>query len=524
MPSPTGVTTEPTRPTNTTSTVSPAGPATEADTADAPLASPLVTPVDDDPDERTAPTAATPPSAPRNNPGDNAAGADSANADPVNSDAGNADSAKGKAKRGSMFSALRIRNYRYFFLGQVVSNSGTWIQRVAQDWLVLSLTGSAFAVGITTAMQFLPMLLFGLYGGVLSDRFPKRKLLVFTQGAMGVLAAILAVLTLTGVVQVWDIYLLAFMLGMVTVVDNPTRQTFVAEMVGKKDLGNAVSLNAANFQTARLIGPAVAGGLMAAFGTGWAFAINALSFAAVIAGLLVMRRSELHPYPKQPREKGQLKAGLHYVAGRPDLIWPIVLVGFIGTFGFNFAIILSAFAYHVFHVGPGLYGLLNTAMAVGSLVGALLAARHARPRLRLLVGAALAFGVLETVAGVAPSYWVFAALLTLVGVFGLTLNTAANSLIQLRTAPAMRGRVMSLFMMVFTGGTPLGAPLVGWITEQYGPRVGLALCGGVSAIAAAAIGVVIARIGNLRLIVDWQRGPEHQLLAFVPRQAARSAA
>jgi MFS family permease len=322
------------------------------------------------------------------------------------------------------------------------------------------------------------------------------------------------------VVEVWHIYLLAFLLGMVTVVDNPTRQTFVSEMVGKKDLGNAVSLNAANFQTARLIGPAIAGGLMAAFGTGWAFAINAASFGAVILGLLAMRGSELHPYPRNPREKGQLRAGLHYVAGRPDLIWPIVLVGFIGTFGFNFAIILSAFAYHVFHVGPGLYGLLNTSMAVGSLVGALLAARRARPRLRLLVGAALAFGVLETVAATAPSYWVFATLLTLVGVFGLTMNTASNSLIQLRTAPVMRGRVMSLYMMVFAGGTPLGAPLVGWITEQWGPRIGLLTCGLVSTVAAAVIGLVIARVGNLRLTLDLRRrGPERQLLAFVPRQA-----
>ncbi len=510
MPSLTGATTESIHPSNPTSTLN-AGGLAEADTADAPLASPLVVPGDEDPDERTAPTLAGRPSALR----DTAAAA----AEPAESAAAAGPAEPAEGKRGGMFSALSIRNYRYFFLGQVVSNSGTWIQRVAQDWLVLSITGSAFAVGITTAMQFLPMLLFGLYGGVLSDRFPKRKLLIATQGSMGVLAAVLAVLTLTGAVQVWHIYLLAFLLGMVTVVDNPTRQTFVSEMVGKKDLGNAVSLNAANFQTARLIGPAVAGGLMAAFGTGWAFAINAASFAAVILGLLAMRGSELHPYPKQPREKGQLRAGLHYVAGRPDLIWPIVLVGFIGTFGFNFAIILSAFAYHVFHVGPGLYGLLNTSMAIGSLVGALLAARRARPRLRLLVGAALAFGVLETVAGFAPSYWIFAALLTVVGMFGLTLNTAANSLIQLRTTPAMRGRVMSLYMMVFAGGTPLGAPLVGWITEQYGPRVGLLICGLVSTIAAAVVGVVIARIGNLRLTFDLQRGPEHQLIAFVPRQA-----
>jgi MFS family permease len=488
----TGATTHHTSNSDTTST---AGPATEADTADAPLTSPLVVPTDDDPDERTAP----------------GVGAEAPT------------TARRRGTRGGMFSALRIRNYRYFFIGQVVSNSGTWIQRIAQDWLVLSITGSSFAVGITTAMQFLPFLLFGLFGGVLSDRFPKRKLLIATQSAMGLLAAGLAALTLGGLVQVWQIYLFAFLLGLVTVVDNPTRQTFVSEMVGKKDLGNAVSLNAANFQTARLIGPAVAGGLMAVVGTGWAFAANAISFGAVILGLLAMRRSELHPMPTQPREKGQLRAGLHYVAGRPDLIWPIVLVGFIGTFGFNFAIILSSFAYHVFHVGPGLYGLLNTSMAVGSLGGALLAARRSKPRLRLLVGAALAFGVLETTASFAPSYWTFAALLTLVGMFGVTLNTAANSLIQLRTDPAMRGRVMSLFMMVFAGGTPLGAPLVGWITGLYGPRVGLVICGLVSAVAAGVVAVVLARIGNLRVQVDLHRGAEHQLVAFVPRQVRAGA-
>lgn len=483
-------------------TVAPISPATAADPADSPLIASPVVPVDDDPDERTA--------------------AQRTAAEPAAASAAEPAPATKPGTRG-MFSALGNRNYRYFFIGQVVSNSGTWIQRIAQDWLVLSLTGSAFAVGVTTAMQFLPMLLFGLFGGVLADRFPKRALLIFTQGAMGLLAAGLAVLTLTGSIQVWQIYVFAFMLGLVTVVDNPTRQTFVVEMVGKKDLGNAVSLNAANFQTARLIGPAVAGALMAAVGAGYAFAVNAVSFGAVILGLLAMNRAELRPAPRLPREKGQLRAGLHYVAGRPDLIWPIVLIGFIGTFGFNFATILSAFAYSVFHVGPGLYGLLNTAMALGSLAGALLAARRSRPRLRLLVGAALAFGILEAAAGLAPGYWTFAALLTLVGLFGLTVNTAANALVQLRTDPAMRGRVMSLFMMVFAGGTPLGAPLVGWLTEQYGPRIGLLACGLVSAVAAGVIGLVLARIGNLRVQLDLQRGPEHQLLAFVPRQQPRLA-
>ncbi|MFJ6214254.1 MFS transporter [Streptomyces sp. NPDC092296] len=421
---------------------------------------------------------------------------------------------------GGMFSSLRVRNYRYFFLGQVVSNTGTWMQRVAQDWLVLSLTGSPFAVGITTAMQFLPMLLFGLFGGVLADRYPKRRLLMMTQGVMGLLAAGLAVLTLAGVVTVYHVYVFAFLLGLVTVVDNPTRQTFVTEMVGPHALRNAVSLNAANFQTARLIGPAVAGLLIAAVGSGWAFGLNALSFAAVIGGLLAMRTSELHPTPVRPREKGQLREGLHYVRERPELIWPIVLVGFIGTFGFNFPTLLSGFAYDVFHVGAGQYGLLSSAMAVGSLAGALLAARRRSSRLRMLVGAALGFGLLESVTAFAPGFWLFAALLTLVGMVGLTFNTTANASVQLATDPVMRGRVMGLFMLVFAGGTPIGSPIVGWVTEQYGPRVGLLACGLVSAAAAGVVAAVLARSTGLRVRVDLRPGRGHRLISVVPRRSA----
>nr|WP_229758685.1 MFS transporter [Peterkaempfera bronchialis] len=421
---------------------------------------------------------------------------------------------------GGMFSSLRVRNYRYFFAGQVVSNTGTWMQRIAQDWLVLSLTGSPFAVGITTAMQFLPMLLLGLFGGVVADRYPKRRLLVLTQAVMGLLAAGLAVLTLAGVVTVYHVYAFAFLLGLVTVVDNPTRQAFVTEMVGPGALRNAVSLNAANFQTARLVGPAVAGLLIAAVGSGWAFGINALSFAAVIGGLLAMRGSELHPSPVRPREKGQLREGLRYVRERPELIWPIVLVGFIGTFGFNFPTLLSGFAYDVFHVGPGQYGLLNTAMAVGSLAGALLAARRRSSRLRMLVMAALGFGVLEAVTAFAPGFWLFAAMLTLVGMVGLTFNTTANASVQLATDPAMRGRVMGLFMLVFMGGTPIGSPIVGWVTEHFGPRVGLLACGLVSAAAAGVVALVLVRSSGLRIRVDLRPGRGRRLVSFVPRRPA----
>ncbi|OAH12121.1 MFS transporter [Streptomyces jeddahensis] len=422
----------------------------------------------------------------------------------------------------NMFSSLKIRNYRLFFTGQVISNTGTWMQRIAQDWLVLSLTGSAAAVGITTALQFLPMLLFGLYGGVLVDRLPKRPVLLFTQSAMGLTGLALAALTLSGHVQVWHVYLTAFALGLATVVDNPARQSFVSEMVGPGQLQNAVSLNSANFQSARLVGPAVAGLLITGVGTGWAFLLNGLSFAAPIAGLLLMRARELHQIERAPRGKGQLREGLRYVAGRPELIWPIVLIGFIGTFGFNFPVWLSAFADDVFQAGAGTYSMFNTLLAIGSLAGALLAARRGTSRMRLLVVAALLFGVLEMVAAVAPSLWIFSGLLVLIGMVSLTVNVTANSSVQMATDPAMRGRVMSLFMMVFTGGTPLGAPLVGWLTDTYGARVGFAAGGLVSAAAAVAVGLILARVGGLRLSVGWHRGHPH--VRFVPREQEQLAA
>jgi MFS family permease len=426
------------------------------------------------------------------------------------------------SSKSSMFSSLKVRNYRLFFAGQVVSNTGTWMQRIAQDWLVLSLTGSSTAVGVTTALQFLPMLLFGLYGGVLVDRLPKRPTLLVTQSAMAVTGLALAFLTLSGHVQVWHVYLAAFAVGLATVVDNPARQTFVSEMVGPDQLQNAVSLNSANFQSARLVGPAVAGLMITGVGTGWAFLFNGLSFVAPIAGLLLMRSRDLYAVQRAPRGKGQLREGLQYVAGRPDLIWTIVLVGFVSTFGFNFPVYLSAFADDVFHAGAGSYSLFNTLMAVGSLTGALLAARRGTARMRVLVAGAVAFGTLEIVTAIAPSLWLFALLMVPIGMFGMTVNVTANSSVQMSTDPAMRGRVMSLYMMVFMGGAPLGAPIAGWITDAYGVRAGLAAGGAIAAAAAVTVGLVLARVGNLRLSVGWHHG--HPKVGFVPREAREQLA
>ncbi|MEU9344606.1 MFS transporter [Streptomyces sp. NPDC048278] len=419
------------------------------------------------------------------------------------------------ARRSSMFSSLKVRNYRLFFAGQVVSNIGTWMQRIAQDWLVLSLTGSATAVGVTTALQFLPMLLFGLYGGVLVDRLNKRRALLVTQTSMALTGIALALLTLSGHVQVWQVYLAAFVVGLATVVDNPARQSFVSEMVGPDQLQNAVSLNSANFQSARLVGPAVAGLMITGVGTGWAFLFNGLSFVAPLVGLLLMRARDLHAVQRTPKGKGQLREGLRYVAGRPDLTWTIILIGFIGTFGFNFPVYLSAFADDVFHAGAGSYSLFNTLMAAGSLAGALLAARRGTAKMRVMLAAAVAFGGLELVAATAPSLWLFSLLMVPIGMFGMTVNVTANTTVQMGTDPAMRGRVMALYMMVFMGGSPIGAPIAGWITDTYGVRAGLAVGGAIAAAAAIVIGLVLARVGNLRLSVGWHGG--HPRVRFVPR-------
>ncbi|ONK13593.1 MFS transporter [Streptomyces sp. MP131-18] len=415
----------------------------------------------------------------------------------------------------STFSSFRVRNYRIHFLGSSVSNIGTWMQRIAQDWLVHELTHSAAAVGITLALQFLPMLLFGLWGGVLADRFDKRKLMLGTQVVLGLTGLALAALTFSGAVHAYHVYALAFVVGLATVVDNPARQAFVSEMVGPQLLRNAVSLNSANFQSARLIGPAVAGIVITGVGSGWAFLFNGLSFIAPITGLLMMRTSELTPAERAPRGRGQLREGLRYVGSRPELLWPIVLLGFVGTFGYNFAIWLVAFTDQVFHADAGTYGLLNSLMAIGSVAGALLAARRGSRRMRFTVAAALLFGTLLMVAAAAPTFLVFALLMPVVGVVAMTFQVTANAGIQLHSDPAMRGRVISLMMMVFVGGTPFGGPLMGWLTDAFGARVGLLTGGALCAGAAVGVALVLARIGGLRLRISLKAGSRG--VALVPR-------
>ncbi|MDB1088143.1 MFS transporter [Streptomyces sp. ACA25] len=422
-----------------------------------------------------------------------------------------------RATSTSLFSSLKVRNYRIFFLGGTVSNTGTWMQRIAQDWLIHTLTGSAAAVGITMALQFLPMLLFGLYGGVLADRLDKRKLLLCTQSAMGLTGLALAALTLSGQVNEYHVYALAFVLGLVTVVDNPARQTFVHDMVGPHLLRNAISLNSANFQSARIVGPAVAGVMISAVGSGWAFLFNGLSFLAPITALLLMRTAELNSVERAPRGKGQLRAGLRYVGSRPELFWPIVLVTFVGTFGFNFPIWLVAFTDQIFQADAGTYGLLNTLMAIGSLAGALLAAKRGSSRMRFTVLVAGLFGVLLMTAAAAPFFLVFAALMVPIGLVGMTFIITANTSLQLASSPEMRGRVISLFMMVFVGSTPIGGPLLGWVTDAFGARVGLLTGGLFCAASALTVALILARLGGLRVRIDPRRG--RHAVRFVPRDA-----
>ncbi len=398
------------------------------------------------------------------------------------------------------FRSLANANYRRYALGGVVTNTGTWMQRVAQDWLVLQLSGgSGTAVGITTGLQFLPFLVLAPFAGLVADRMPKRVLLQLTNLGMAVPALILGLITVTGVVETWHVYVLAFVLGVAAVFDAPARQSFVSEIVEADDLGNAVGLNSASFNAARIVGPAIAGTLIAALGggataTGWVILINAVSYLAPIGALRSLDPRLLHTPEPSRRTPGMIREGVRYVRSRPDLMLIMVVVFMTGTFGLNFQLTSALMATEVFDKGPAEYGLLGTFMAVGSLSGALLAARRPLVRLRLVVAAAAAFGVVEIAAGLMPSYLTFALITPLLGITALTMITSANTYLQLHTAPGMRGRVMALYMMIFLGGTPAGAPAVGWIGEQFGARWTLILGGGATAFGALLAMAVFYRL------------------------------
>jgi MFS family permease len=402
------------------------------------------------------------------------------------------------------FRSLHSYNYRLWAGGALVSNVGTWMQRTAQDWIVLTqLThNNATAVGIVMALQFGPQAVLLPVTGYAADRLDRRKLVLATQTAMGILALGLGVLTVGGWVRLWEVYVFALALGCVSAFDAPARQTFVVELVIEEDLANAVALNSASFNVARLIGPAIAGVLIAGVGSGWVFLINAASFAAVIGSLKALHVDEFHLRNKALRTRGSLAEGFKYIWKRPDLVTVLLMFFLIGTFGINYPIFIATMTVTVFHAGASQYGLLTSMMAVGSVVGALLAARQSRPDNAILVAASAIFGVGFTLAALMPNYWLFGLVLTVVGVAAQNFTTSANSTVQLSTEPAMRGRVVAILLALAMGGTPVGAPIVGWVADTFGPRWSLAV-GAASGFAAALVGLYyLAKYRNLRVRIE----------------------
>jgi MFS family permease len=392
------------------------------------------------------------------------------------------------------FNSLEVPNYRRYFVGQMISLSGTWMQTVAALWLILTLTDSGVAVGLTTALQFLPMLLIGAWGGLLADRLPKRRLLITTQALMALPAIGLFAVTATGIVAPWMVYLAVFAMGTVNAVDNPTRQSFVYEMVGHDRVVNAVSLNSVIVQAARIVGPAFAGLLIAGLGVVACFGLNALTFVAMIVALWGMDPRGLHTEPVAPRAPGAIRAGLRYVARTPELAVPLALMALVGTLGYNFQVILPLLARFSFGGGAATYATMVSAMAVGSIAGALINGAHGRTGPQLIAGGALAFGLLGLLCAAMPTLALELPLLALMGAAAVTFAATVNSSLQLAVAPEMRGRVMALYSVVFLGSTPIGGPLTGWLAETYDPRVTLLLAGVTGLSAAWAARVCFARL------------------------------
>ena len=378
---------------------------------------------------------------------------------------------------GQMVSSLRQRNYRLFFFGQLVSVAGTWMQSVAQSFLVLDLTHSGTQLGLTSAARFLPMFLFGPVGGVFADRMDKKRVLYLTQSLSGLLAAVFAVTVATHSIRLWIVYLLAIALGFVNVFDNPARQSFISEMVSAKDLPNAVTLNSVAMNMARVFGAALGGVIAAAIGLALCFACNALSFAAVLVSLAAMRTSELFPAERITRQKRQVRQGLRYVRSTPELLIPLVMIAVIGTLAWEFQITLPLMASKVFHGGAGSYGVMASVMGGGAVVGGLISAARSRPRARALCLAAVGWGIAILAAAVAPSMALELVALVFVGYGSITFNSLAKTTLQLAAKPEMRGRVMALWALAWLGSTPIGGPIVGWAGQAIGARWALVIGG-----------------------------------------------
>ena len=387
---------------------------------------------------------------------------------------------------------MSVRNYRLYFAGQLISTTGTWMQSIAQAWLVLQITGSGVALGVTVALQFTPVLLVGAWGGLVADRVDKRRLLVGTQAAAGVLALLLGAVTALGVVQLWMIFVLALGLGAVNALDNPARRAFVVEMVGTEHVSNAVSLSSAMFMAARVIGPAIAGLVIAGLGVSWCFFANGVSYSAAVLAFMAMREKEFFAVEPVPKRKGQLREGLRYAWSTPALRLVLVLTAVIGTLAFNFQVVLPLLAKETFSGGAETLGVLYAFMSIGSVIGALVSAHEAQASRRFVLGAALAFGAALVAAAFAPTLGVELLVLVPVGAAGIAFTAMANGVLQTECAPEMRGRVAALFTVAFLGSTPIGGPIIGWVSQQLGPRAGLWV-GGVATLA-----VTVAAIAGIR--------------------------
>jgi MFS family permease len=390
------------------------------------------------------------------------------------------------------FRSMSVRNYRLYFAGQLISTTGTWMQSIAQAWLVLQITGSGVALGVTVALQFTPVLLVGAWGGLVADRVDKRRLLVGTQAAAGVLALVLGTVTALGVVQLWMIFVLALGLGAVNAVDNPARRAFVVEMVGTEHVSNAVSLSSAMFMAARVIGPAIAGLVIAGLGVSWCFFANGVSYSAAVLAFVAMRENEFFAVEPVPKRKGQLREGLRYAWSTPALRLVLVLTAVIGTLAFNFQVVLPLLAKDTFSGGAATLGVLYAFMSIGSVIGALVSAHEAQATRRFVLGAALAFGAALVVAAFAPTLGLELLVLVPVGAAGIAFTAMSNGVLQTECAPEMRGRVAALFTVAFLGSTPIGGPIIGWVSQQLGPRAGLWV-GGVATLA-----VTVAAIAGIR--------------------------
>ncbi|AIY02541.1 major facilitator transporter [Arthrobacter sp. PAMC 25486] len=397
------------------------------------------------------------------------------------------------------FSSLKIRNYRIFASANLLAVIALWMQRVAQDWMVLELSGSVTAVGITVFMQFIPSLVLMPLGGILADRYSKRLILMISQSMAGALAAIMAVLALTGNLAVWHIYVIAFVLGLVVVADQPARQVFVNELVGPAQLRNAISLNSSIFQLGGMIGPAVSGVMIMAIGGGWAFAANALACIITVLSLLLIRKNELVLMPPVKRAKGQLMEGVRYALSKPTIVWPAAMAAVFAVFGLSLPVLMAAYANNVFDAGAGGYGLLNTLVALGALCGALASTRFATLRLRGVMAAAGSYGVILMIASLAPNMVTFGAVMVVAGFASLLFLTSSNQLVQMSTNVMIRGRVMSLYIMVLIGGQALGGPLMGSLAEHWGVQWATLVAGGMPALAALVFAVVLAKRGQLTL-------------------------